>query len=67
MRVGRELGRIAWAAALAAGGAAIGYAALRTGDGRELDENLFKAANAEHGEAADRFFGAITELGSLYA
>jgi membrane-associated phospholipid phosphatase len=63
----RGLGRMAWAAALAAVGAAIGHAALHTDDGRELDENLFKAANAEHGEGADRFFGAITELGSLYA
>ena len=67
MRVGRELGRIAWAAALAAGGAAIGHAALRTEDGRELDENLFKAINAEHGPAADGFFAGVTELGSLYA
>ncbi len=67
MELGRGLGRIAWAAVLAAGGAAIGHAALRTADGRELDENLFKAANAEHGEAADRFFAGVTELGSLYA
>jgi undecaprenyl-diphosphatase len=63
----RGLGRVAWAAALAAGGAAIGYAALRTEDGRRLDENLFKAVNATHGDAVDRFFAGITELGSLYA
>ena len=61
------MGGIARAAALAAGGAAIGHAALRTQDGRELDENLFKAGNAEHGEIADRVFAGITELGSLYA
>jgi membrane-associated phospholipid phosphatase len=61
------MGGIAWAAALAAGGAAIGHAALRTQDGRDLDENLFKAGNAEHGETADRVFAGITELGSLYA
>ncbi|HEX5938517.1 MAG TPA: phosphatase PAP2 family protein [Actinomycetota bacterium] len=61
------VGRFVWAAALAAGGAALGHAALRTEEGRELDENLFKAANAEHGEVADRLFGGVTELGSLYA
>jgi membrane-associated phospholipid phosphatase len=67
MELRRGLGRIAWATVLTAGGVAIGYTALRTEDGRELDENLFKTANAEHGEAADRFFAGITELGSLYA
>ena len=61
------VGRIVWAAALAAVGAAVGHAALRTDEGRELDENLFKAANAERGGGADRFFGGVTELGSLYA
>jgi decaprenylphosphoryl-5-phosphoribose phosphatase len=61
------LGRWASAAALAAGGAAVGHVALRTADGRELDENLFKAANAGHGDAADLSFAAVTELGSLYA
>lgn len=62
-----KLGRIVWAGALACGGALIGHAALRTEDGRELDENLFKAINAEHGPAVDRFFSGVTELGSLYA
>lgn len=62
-----RLGRIAWAAALAGAGAAIGRAALRSEDGRELDENLFKAANAQRSETADRVFAAITEAGSLYA
>jgi membrane-associated phospholipid phosphatase len=62
-----KVGRFLWAAALAAAGAAVGHAALRTEDGRELDENLFKAANAERREGADRFFGGVTELGSLYA
>jgi membrane-associated phospholipid phosphatase len=62
-----KLGSIVWAAALAGGGAAIGRAALRTEDGRELDENLFKALNAEHGETVDRLFAGITELGSMYA
>jgi undecaprenyl-diphosphatase len=59
--------RIVWAATLTAGAAAIGQVALRTQDGRELDENLFKAANAEHAATAERFFSGITELGSLYA
>jgi membrane-associated phospholipid phosphatase len=67
MSLAGGLRRIAWATTLAAGGAAIGHAALRTEDGRELDENLFKALNAEHGETVERFFAGITELGSLYA
>jgi membrane-associated phospholipid phosphatase len=62
-----KTGRIAWAAALAVAGAAIGHLALRTEDGRELDENLFKSVNAEHGEVSDRIFAGVTELGSLYA
>jgi membrane-associated phospholipid phosphatase len=62
-----RLRRVLWAATLAGAGAAIGHAALRTQDGRELDENLFKAANAQRSEAADRVFGAVTEAGSLYA
>jgi len=65
--VSRGLARIAWVAALAAGAAAVGHVALRTDDGRELDENLFKAMNADHGPRVDRFFGGVTELGSLYA
>lgn len=67
MSLSRGLARIAWATSLVAGGAAIGRAALRTEDGRELDENLFKALNAEHSETVDRSFAGITELGSLYA
>lgn len=62
-----KLGRIVWAGTLACGGALVGHAALRTDDGRELDENLFKAMNAEHGPAVDRFFAGVTELGSMYA
>ena len=62
-----RLRRIAWAAALAGGAGLVGHAALRTEDGRELDENLFKAMNAEHGEAVERLFAGVTELGSLYA
>jgi membrane-associated phospholipid phosphatase len=62
-----KVARVLWAAALAAAGAAVGHVALRTEEGRELDENLFKAANVERGEGADRFFGGVTELGSLYA
>jgi membrane-associated phospholipid phosphatase len=61
------IGRIVWAAALAGAGAVTGHAALRTEDGRELDENLFKAANAQRSDAVDEAFGAITEAGSLYA
>ena len=56
-----------WGAALGAAGAAVGHAALRTDPGRALDEHLFKAVNAGHGDVADRFFFSVTELGSLYA
>ena len=62
-----NVGRILWAGVLVGAGAAIGRAALRTEDGRELDENLFKAANAARSEAADRGFAAVTEAGSMYA
>jgi membrane-associated phospholipid phosphatase len=51
---------------LASGAAAIGVAASRP-LGRELDEALFADVNAGHGPATDRFFGEVTELGSLYA
>ena len=61
------LRRILWAATLAGAGAAIGHAALRTEDGRELDRTLFAAANADRSEPVDRAFGAITEAGSMYA
>jgi membrane-associated phospholipid phosphatase len=59
--------RLVWGAALAAGAAAVGHAALRTREGMEADERLFRAVNAGHGAGADRFFAGITELGSLYA
>ena len=62
-----KLGRIVWGAALAAGGAGIGYVALRTPDGREFDERLFKTVNAQRGEASERFFSGVTELGSMWA
>jgi undecaprenyl-diphosphatase len=62
-----KLRRITWAAALAVGGALVGHAALRTEEGREFDENLFKVLNAEHEERVERFFEGVTELGSLYA
>ena len=58
---------ILWGAALGAAGAALGHAALRTEQGRELDEQLFKAVNDGHGPQADHFFFSVTELGSLYA
>jgi membrane-associated phospholipid phosphatase len=61
------LRRVVWAAALAGAGTAVGRAALRTEDGREFDENLFKAANAQRSAAADAAFAAITEAGSFYA
>jgi membrane-associated phospholipid phosphatase len=60
-------GRIVRAVTLAAAGAAIGHAALRTEHGRELDRTLFGAANTERSASVDRAFGAITEAGSMYA
>jgi membrane-associated phospholipid phosphatase len=50
----------------AGGAAAIAVAASRP-RGRELDEALFADVNAGHGPVADRFFGEVTELGSVYA
>jgi membrane-associated phospholipid phosphatase len=67
MGLGRALGRVAWASALAGAGAVAGYAALRTEAGREADEDLFKTMNAPHGDAVDRYLAGVTELGSLYA
>lgn len=54
-------------AVLAGAAAAIGAAALRSDEGASLDRELFAAGNAGAGEAADRVFLGITELGSLYA
>jgi membrane-associated phospholipid phosphatase len=56
-----------WAASLAGGAAAIGYAAVRTPLGRDADRELFAAVNRDHGPRADRFFLGVTELGSMYA
>jgi undecaprenyl-diphosphatase len=53
-------------AALAGAAATVGVLSSRP-LGRDLDEALFADMNAGHGPAADRFFGAVTELGSLYA
>jgi membrane-associated phospholipid phosphatase len=56
-----------WAGALAAGAVAIGVAATRVDEGPEVDRELFELLNRGHGETADRWFSAVTELGSLYA
>jgi membrane-associated phospholipid phosphatase len=50
-------------------GAALGLAAATIrGRGRSLDDRVFAWANSEvQNPALDRFFRAITELGSLYA
>ncbi len=32
-----------------------------------MDEAAFRGVNGRHGPSADRFFGAITELGSIWA
>lgn len=56
---------VAASAALAA--AAVGYAALRTAEGAQADERWFRRVNEGHGAVPDRWFSAVTELGSLYA
>jgi membrane-associated phospholipid phosphatase len=67
MGLARGFGKVVWASALAGAGAAIGYVALRTEEGRATDEDLFKILNAPHGPAVDRSLAGITELGSMYA
>jgi undecaprenyl-diphosphatase len=42
-------------------------AVLRDPEGRAADAELFGLVNAGAGPAADRMFGAVTELGSLWA
>lgn len=53
-------------AALVGGALAVG-AWSSAGRGRELDEEAFRAANRDRGPATERFFGGITELGSIWA
>lgn len=48
-----------------AGGKPIGCATVRRA--RDLDERLFRAVNGSGSPAGDRFFTAITELGSIWA
>ncbi|MEX2102146.1 MAG: phosphatase PAP2 family protein [Actinomycetota bacterium] len=60
--MGRFLRTAAWtAAALAVG------VASSSPRGREIDETLLKAMNAERGPASDAAFAAVTELGALAA
>jgi len=47
-------------------GLAVGGATVR-GPGRDLDHRLYRVLNADRGPAVDRAFGAITELGSIWA
>lgn len=56
-----------WAGVLAAGAGAIGVGALKGEEGPAVDRELFGLLNRGYGPDADRFFGGITELGSLYA
>jgi len=62
-----RLGRTLWAGALATAAFAIGYGAMKGDDGPAVDRELFAVANRERGPAVDAAFGAVTELGSLYA
>jgi len=54
-------------AGVLAGAALAVAAATRKGRGRAVDDALFERLNRGGGQAADRFFGAITELGSIWA
>jgi len=56
------------ARAVALGGAAVAVGVWASGGrGRELDEELFRSANADRGRVADAAFTGITELGSIWA
>jgi membrane-associated phospholipid phosphatase len=44
----------------------VGVATAR-GRGRDLDDRLYRELNRDRGPAVDRFFGAVTELGSIWA
>jgi undecaprenyl-diphosphatase len=56
------------ARSLALGGAAVAIGiAASGGGGKELDEEGFRAGNADRGPVADLFFGGVTELGSIWA
>jgi len=52
--------------ALTGAAVALGIAAS-DGRGKELDEEAFRAGNADRGPLADRFLGGATELGSIWA
>jgi membrane-associated phospholipid phosphatase len=52
--------------ALTGAAVALGIAASG-GRGKALDEETFRAGNADRGPVADRFFGGTTELGSIWA
>jgi len=58
---------LVWGAALTGGAAAVGHVVMRTQAGAEADRSLFASVNHGHGPGPDRFFGGVTELGSLYA
>jgi membrane-associated phospholipid phosphatase len=62
-----KVGRLLGGAALVAGAAVIGHAAIRTLDGAEVDRELFGLVNRGHGDAADSIFGGVTEMGSIVA
>jgi membrane-associated phospholipid phosphatase len=54
------------ALALAGASLVVGLASS-TASGRRLDEAGFATVNRGHGEAVDRVFSSVTELGSVYA
>jgi len=54
--------------AVALGGTALAVGAWTSaGPGRRLDLEAFREGNRDRGPAADRFFGGVTELGSIWA
>ena len=54
--------RVTWLVAAAASVAA----ATSAGPGRRVDGELFRTLNAARGPVADRFFGFVTEAGSIW-
>ena len=60
-----ETGRVRRAATFALGAIGIGLVSSG-GAGRRFDASLFRQLNRARGSFADRFFGGITELGSIF-
>ncbi len=67
MMLGMSVASFLWGSTLATGAAVVGRAAIVTSEGAQIDRELFELANGADDPRADRVFGSVTELGSLYA